>query len=207
MSLFLENTWYAAAWSYELAAEPYARTLLGQPIVMFRTNARIVALGNRCPHRFAPLHLGKVIDETLQCPYHGLRFGPSGQCVHNPHGGGKALAAAQVRSYPVEERHGLIWIWMGDPASADPARVPDLVYLSDSSRYTTLQGSYLHIAAHYELVTDNLLDLSHVEFLHRDSFGTDSLSSGEHSVSVTDNTVYSNRACHSVAAPARLAKF
>jgi phenylpropionate dioxygenase-like ring-hydroxylating dioxygenase large terminal subunit len=205
MGSFLRNTWYAAAWADELADKPLARTLLGEPIVMFRTGTGVAALGDRCAHRFAPLHLGKVIGDTLQCPYHGLRYDSSGQCIHNPHGGGKPLAAAKVPSYPVIERYGLVWIWLGEPAAADVGKIPDFGHLIDSKSYTTVPGSYLHIAANYELVADNLLDLSHVEFLHPSSFGTDAISSGKHDVLVEGNTVYSNLLCSSVAAPPRLA--
>ena len=117
---YLRNCWYAAAWSHEVVGtRPLARQLLGEHVVLFRTETgTLTLLADRCPHRFAPLSMGKVVGETIQCPYHGLRFGTDGACAHNPHY--DALPkAAQVKSWPVLERHGMIWCWPGD-APADP---------------------------------------------------------------------------------------
>ena len=105
MRPFLRNTWYAAAWSGELAEQPIARTMLGQKLVLYRrADGAAVALGDVCPHRFAPLHQGNVIGDAIECPYHGLRFGPAGTCTHNPHGGAVPPTARIVDKRRVRRR-------------------------------------------------------------------------------------------------------
>lgn len=162
---FLRNAWYAASWAHLLEAEPLARTILDQPIVLYRGEGGVpIALDDRCPHRFAPLSRGKVNGDRITCGYHGLEFGSDGRCLRNPHGKGIIPAALGVRSYPVAERYGMIWIWMGAAAKADITSIPALPGLEDK-RLSWIHGQ-LHVAANYQLVIDNLLDLSHVEFMH-----------------------------------------
>lgn len=162
---YLRNTWYAAAWSGELVADKLlARTLLDEPLAFFRDDAgKAVALSDRCPHRFAPLSKGKIIDNTVQCPYHGLQFGTDGRCSRNPHG--PVPAVARVKSFPLLERYGLVWIWMGDAQKADASALADFSIFTDTDHYAVVSGM-LSIQANYELVIDNLLDLSHAQFLH-----------------------------------------
>lgn len=166
MLKILKNAWYAAAFSDEVGETPLARTLIDRNLVLFRDSEG--ALGmilNRCPHRFAPLSAGKVVEDTLQCAYHGLRFNRAGECVHNPHSkAGGPLRAADIQSFPVMERYGIVWFWPGDPAAADPAALPRIAFLEDPE-YSTVKG-LLHVRGHYELVVDNLLDLSHAAFIH-----------------------------------------
>lgn len=163
---FFLNTWYCAGWAHELIDEPITRTLLNEQVLMYRKQDGVaVAIGNRCPHRFAPLHKGKLVDDIIQCPYHGLRFDSSGTCVHNPHGDGKIPSAARVKAYPLTERYGVLWIWMGDAALVNPDDIPNFGPLDDPKHYTVVHG-YLKIPANYELMNDNLLDLSHVHYLH-----------------------------------------
>jgi phenylpropionate dioxygenase-like ring-hydroxylating dioxygenase large terminal subunit len=97
--------WYLAAWSSQLrTSELFQRRLLDEPLVLYRlTNGAPVALQDRCPHRVAPLHMGKIVGDALQCPYDGLRFSASGNCVLNPHG--PLPAAARIRSFPVVARY------------------------------------------------------------------------------------------------------
>lgn len=163
--MFLANSWYAIGWSNELAAgKVLARTCLNIPLVAFRSeDGKLGALQDRCPHRFAPLHLGKLVAQGLQCGYHGLVFDPSGACVHNPQG--PALRGLAVKSYPLHEAYQLLWLWPGDPTRADPALIPNLDFI-DQVDPVTLAPGYLHVKANYELLNDNLLDLSHVDFLH-----------------------------------------
>jgi phenylpropionate dioxygenase-like ring-hydroxylating dioxygenase large terminal subunit len=161
---YLKNTWYAAAQADELASGPLARTLLEQPIVLFRTaSGMVTALQDRCPHRFAPLSRGKVRGEELECGYHGLRFNGAGACSHNPHG--PVPPRAKVRPYPVLERYGYIWFWPGEPSRAEASLLPEFAFLSDPDHFTITPG-YLHVKANYELIVDNLLDLSHALFVH-----------------------------------------
>jgi vanillate O-demethylase monooxygenase subunit len=163
---FLRNAWYCAGWSDELTDQPIGRTFLGEPVVMYRrTDGSAVAVGGRCPHRFAPLAMGKVVGDCIECPYHGLRFDPSGACNHNPHGDGAIPKAASVPAYLLAERDGILWIWMGDAALADPQSIPDMHEVAERPGWHTIRG-YLGVGAHYELLTDNLMDLSHVPFLH-----------------------------------------
>ncbi|SFV11574.1 aromatic ring-hydroxylating dioxygenase subunit alpha [Pseudoduganella namucuonensis] len=162
---YLKNQWYAAAFSDELSTTPLQRTLLEEPMALFRgESGNAIALNDRCPHRFAPLHQGTVFGDNLRCPYHGLRFNPDGACVHNPIGDGKIPKAACVKSYPLAERDGIVWLWWGDEP-ADVSKIRRYVELDDPARYACVQG-YIHVRANFELVIDNLLDLSHAEFLH-----------------------------------------
>lgn len=163
---YLKNAWYGAAYSDEVADAPLGRTLLDEPVVIYRPQSGgVVMLADRCPHRFAPLSQGKVVGEDLQCPYHGLRFDGSGACAYNPHGDGVPPANAKVRAYPTLERYGVIWFWPGDPAMADPAALPTIGFLEQPDRFKVVKGR-LHVRGNYELIVDNLLDLSHGSYLH-----------------------------------------
>ncbi len=174
---FLRNAWYMAAWSDEIpAGELFNRTILGEPVLLYRQeNNAIAAIGNRCPHRFAPLSMGKLCDNAVQCPYHGLRFDHTGACVHNPHGDGKIPNAARVKSYPVTERHLAIWIWMGDAELADHSQIPNYQFLSEA-KPTARNTGYLYSTCNYQLLCDNIMDLSHVDFLHPTTLGGGALS-------------------------------
>jgi phenylpropionate dioxygenase-like ring-hydroxylating dioxygenase large terminal subunit len=172
---FLKNAWYVAGWSDAL--EPgklLPRKILGEDVVLFRdSRGRVAAMQDRCPHRFIPLHMGRIVEDTVECCYHGLRFDCSGQCVLNPHGDGKIPAAAKVRTYPVVERHSIVWIWMGDH-EADPGTIPDYGVLDSDSGYLTTRGAIL-MQSNYVLMGENLLDLSHVAFLHKGLLGSDQM--------------------------------
>lgn len=169
---YLRNCWYMAAWADELA-RPLARTLLDEPVVLWRDeHGAVHALFDRCPHRFAPLSLGRVEGAAISCAYHGLAFGADGACVRNPHGPiGRALA---VRSYPVVEAHRAVWIWMGAAEAADPAAIRDLSFLSEAPDSAFNKG-YIHGTGHYQLFVDNILDLSHTDYLHPDTLGGGSI--------------------------------
>lgn len=168
---FIRNAWYAACRSQEvLNKEMFHRILLEEPIVFYRKqNGSVVALLDRCPHRFVPLHLGRLQNDEIECGYHGLRFDCTGRCVDNPHGGGKTLEAAKVRSYATHERYGLVWIWMGD-APSDISRIPCYDSHDINSNLQVVSG-YLHVRANYLLIADNLLDLSHLLYLHEGLLG------------------------------------
>ena len=166
VTAYLRNAWYPGLWSADLEHEPIARVFLEEEILLYRRNdGQAVALSNRCPHRFAELHRGVLVEDNIRCPYHGLQFASDGRCVHNPHGGGACLAAATVKVYPVRERNGLVWLWMGEANHADPELVPDFSAILDDTSVSIVRGT-IDIAADYRLLTDNLLDLTHVEFLH-----------------------------------------
>lgn len=163
---FLRNAWYVAALSDAVTTTPVKRVVLGESIVLYRTESGVaVGLSDRCPHRFAPLHMGTVKGDCIQCPYHGLQFGPSGACEHNPHGDQKIPQAAKVKSYALQERDGLLWIWTGDADKADLSKLLDLSEFFAHGTLAPVTGDYV-LNAHYETVLDNLLDLSHAPFLH-----------------------------------------
>lgn len=189
---FLRNTWYVVGHADEVKpAELFHRTMLNETVLLFREpDGRCVALSDRCPHRFAPLHLGKLTEGTVECGYHGLRFDGSGRCVHNPHGNA-IPKAAKVRAYPLVERYGLLWIWMGDLAAANDALIPHYASL-DATHWKILRG-YIRIAAHYLLETDNVLDLSHIEFVHPGFFGSEAIRRARTEVSQEGDTVHSRR--------------
>lgn len=172
---FLRNAWYVACWSEDIRpGELFHRKLLAEDVVFYRkADGTAVALFDRCPHRFIPLHLGHLQGDTIECCYHGLQFDCTGRCVKNPHGDGKIPAAAKVRSYPVAERHGIVWIWMGD-READAALIPDYSMLDAGSGFHITKGG-INIGANYVLMGENLLDLSHVAYLHKGLLGTEQM--------------------------------
>lgn len=189
---FVKNAWYIAGFASELVDRPLlSRTIVGQPVLMYRMpDGRAVAIGNRCPHRFAPLDMGTVIDGAVRCAYHGLRFGANGSCTHNPHG--PVSRALAVPTYPLAERGGLLWLWPGDPAKAAATPAPEFEAL-DESRFHVRHG-YMHGRAGYELMSDNILDLSHIEFLHPTVLGTEAVSLAKVTVSEGQNSVTTRRA-------------
>jgi phenylpropionate dioxygenase-like ring-hydroxylating dioxygenase large terminal subunit len=163
---FLRNTWYVAANAYELDEGIVARASCNEKIVMFRTSTgAIAALEDRCPHRFVPLSMGKRVGDTVQCAYHGLRFDAMGKCIEAPNDDDKQKERICVKSYTAVERYAVIWLWMGDAERADPETIPDFSFFSNKEKFGSCQG-YSHIKANYQLIVDNLLDLSHVHYLH-----------------------------------------
>jgi len=189
----LRNIWYVAAWPSEIGTTPLRRTLLEEQIAFFRqADGRPVALGNICPHRFAPLHRGKIVEDTIECPYHGLRFNAQGRCVFNPDLNGAIPATAQVRSYPLVERGGLCWIWMGDPKLADEGLIVDFPFFQSGSGYRPVTG-YLHVRANYRYMIDNLVDVSHVLIVHHDMLACPGLATGKQSVERDGNGIWVKR--------------
>lgn len=176
--MFLRNCWYVAAFSQEVeAGRPFARTLLDEPVVLYRkADGAPVALADSCCHRALPLSLGAVVGDNLRCGYHGLVFEPGGACIQVP--GQTAIPpGARVRAFPLVERYGWIWIWMGDPERADPGALPDWHWL-ESDRWRAIQGrggEPLHVACNYELISDNLFDITHLSYVHATTIGTDAI--------------------------------
>lgn len=168
--MYLRNAWYVAAWDHELGDGPLARVVLEEAVVLFRTaDGGVAALADSCPHRRLPLSKGCVVAGELRCGYHGMRFAADGRCTDIP-GQGVIPPAAQVRSFPLHEKWGLLWIWMGDPALADPAGIIDVPHY-DEAGWAVNRGPAMDIACHYQWMTDNLLDPSHVSFVHASSLG------------------------------------
>jgi vanillate O-demethylase monooxygenase subunit len=168
--MYVRNAWYMAGWSRDLpTGAPLAVTILDEPLVLYRNDAGgPVAFEDRCCHRLAPLSQGRVEGNDLRCLYHGLKFAPNGTCNEMP--GHTAIPKAmKVRSYPVAERHSALWIWMGDPAQADAAQIAD--FRGPDHPDWAMRPGRMDYSADYRLIQDNLLDLSHVPYVHRASFG------------------------------------
>ena len=176
--MFMRNCWYVAAFDHEVADQPFARTLLGEPVVLYRTaDGTPVAFEDACCHRALPLSMGTVIGDNLQCGYHGLTFDPSGTCIAVP-GQTQVPPGALVRSFPVVERYNWIWIWMGEAALADPNLLPDWHWV-ESPDWRTLKGNGgkpLAMACNYELISDNLFDITHLSYVHGATIGVGSIS-------------------------------
>ncbi|NBC35430.1 Rieske 2Fe-2S domain-containing protein [Novosphingobium sp. FSY-8] len=166
---YARNVWYVAGWEMDLAVDtPMAITILNQPLVIWRDGAGDVhALEDRCVHRHAPLSLGRCEGANLRCMYHGLLFGPDGVVSEIP-GQEKIPPQARVRAYPVMVRHSWIWVWMGDPSLADVALIPPAVGYDDGD-YILGHGQ-LDYDAPARLINDNLLDFSHLTYVHAASF-------------------------------------
>ena len=125
---FVRNNWYPAAWASEVTREPMARTLLNDPVVLYRTaEGAPVALEDRCCHKYLPLSMGTIQGNNVQCGYHGMVFGPDGKCVRIP-GQARIPENAWVRSYPVAEHYGMVWFWPGDPALASTEKLFDKLF-------------------------------------------------------------------------------
>jgi phenylpropionate dioxygenase-like ring-hydroxylating dioxygenase large terminal subunit len=169
--MFIENCWYVAGWNHEVGADAlFSRTICGKRILLWRDGkGAIQAFDDRCCHRGAPLSCGRREGERIRCMYHGFVYDASGACVEIP-GQERIPSAARVRKYPAAERHRWIWIWMGDPQQADPALIPDTHWLDDPDWACTPPG-YLHYEVDYQLINDNLLDFSHLSYVHPGTLG------------------------------------
>jgi phenylpropionate dioxygenase-like ring-hydroxylating dioxygenase large terminal subunit len=171
MGQFVRNHWYVAAWSNEVGRTPLARVLLGEPVVLFRSEAgEVVALRDQCPHRKLPLSLGRLVGDHLECGYHGMTFNAAGRCVRIP-GQAHIPAAAKVASYPICEGMGMVWIWLGEAAAADAIPRYHLPAWDNPER-TVSFGKHQIVNCHYQLLTDNLTDPAHVSFVHRSTLGS-----------------------------------
>ena len=170
MASFVRNAWYLAAWTAEVPADGFlARRLLDRPWLLWReASGGWAMVADRCPHRFVPLSKGNFADGRISCGYHGLGFDGTGACVHNPFGG-PLPESARLATCPVVERHGGLWFWPGEPALADPALIPDFAFIDEGA---PVERAVYAMDADYRLITDNLMDLSHAEFIHVESFGT-----------------------------------
>ena len=173
--MFLRNCWYAAAWERDVTDAPVGVTVIGEDVALYRlSDGRFGGLEDACPHRKVPLSMGRITGDGLECGYHGLQFDCTGSCTTAPTNG-TVPPGASVRSYPVVARYGLLWIWMGDPALADPAEIFEVRHWDDPAWGRT-DGDDMIVRCHHLYIADNLLDPSHVAWVHRSSFagsGTD----------------------------------
>lgn len=170
MGPLIFNAWYVIAEAAEVDRSLKSIKVCGEPLVYYRTEAgEPVVLDDRCPHRRYPLSKSRLVGDTVECGYHGFTYAPSGRCVWAPglpldRKDGAKLAFG-VRAYPCLERASWLWVWMGDPALADPAKLP-APELGDFVEGSCLRG-YKHMQGNYMMLVENQLDLSHVTFLHQ----------------------------------------
>jgi len=167
--MFPLDQWYVAGFSWEFQNNPVARTLLGNPVVFFRANGEIAALEDRCCHRHLPLSCGTIDGPAIRCGYHGLRFDSDGRCIDIP-GQPKIPTMACVRSYPLQERNQIVWIWIGRTPESQPTCDAPAHPWHDDPLYQ-FQGDVYHYKAPYQLIHDNLLDLSHLGYVHARTIG------------------------------------
>lgn len=164
--VFVRNAWYVLAWSDEIGEAPLGRRLLGEDVVLYRdSRGKAACLDGHCPHRQFPLARGRVEGDNLRCAYHGFAFGPDGACVEIP--SAESVGACRVRSYPAVEKWRWIWVWAGDAALADEALIPNHHELGlEGGAFEAIPSYRLPIAGRYQLLNENLLDLSHILYLH-----------------------------------------
>ncbi|WP_454650353.1 aromatic ring-hydroxylating dioxygenase subunit alpha [Bradyrhizobium liaoningense] len=205
---FPMNAWYAAAWDADVnAALLHAdvnaallpRTICGKHVVMYRkVDGAVAALEDACWHRLVPLSKGRLEGDTVVCGYHGLKYNAQGRCTFMP-SQETINPSACVRAYPVVERHRYIWLWMGDPALADPALVPDMHWNHDPA--WAGDGKTIHVNCDYRLVLDNLMDLTHETFVHGSSIGNDAVAEAPFDVTHGEKTVTVTRWMRNIEPP------
>lgn len=190
----VRNGWYVAAFAYEATRALLSRWILNEPVVIYRKeDGEAVALAGRCPHRHFPLGKGCLKGDTVECGYHGITFGPDGDCTHIP--SQKVVPGVyRIKKYPLVERGMWLWIWPGDPALADESLLPDLQeagYCEPGFRYRPFYS--LQVAGRYQLLNDNLLDLTHLAYLHRTSIGVEANASTSEEREETARVIRSRR--------------
>jgi phenylpropionate dioxygenase-like ring-hydroxylating dioxygenase large terminal subunit len=199
----IRNAWYVGLWSSELpAGKLVPQKILNEPVVFFRKeDGQPAAMIDRCSHRFVPLSMGALLPgNRVQCPYHGLEFASDGKCVNNPHPPCTISPAAHLRSFEVVEKHSMIWIWMGDKP-ADQSLIPDYSFIDSSPALNVTDPGYLNIKANYELIVNNLLDLSHVVYLHAGVLGSAGIVQSDVEVETTGDVVRVSRFARDVETP------
>lgn len=167
---FIDDEWYVVAFASEVERALLKRTVLGLRLVMFRTQGGVpVAMEDRCAHRSYPLSAGTLAGDTIICGYHGLRYNSSGDCIEVPsqHACPKGIG---VRTFPLIERGPFVWGWLGEPSKADPTRIPATPWLEDGGWASS--QDYFDLPGNYVSLHENLLDLTHLSFVHAQSFGT-----------------------------------
>lgn len=197
--MFPRNAWYVAATPDEIAADrPLGRTVCNERLVFYRgAEGQVHALEDFCPHRGAPLSLGRVCEGKLVCGYHGLEMGCDGKTVAMP--GQRVRGFPAIRSFPVVERHGFVWVWPGDPAAADDAKLPALPWANSPD--WAYGGGLFHIACDYRLMVDNLMDLTHETYVHSTSIGQKEIDETPCTTRTVGDEVITSRFMDGVEAP------
>jgi vanillate O-demethylase monooxygenase subunit len=196
--MFPKNAWYVAATPDEIDGKPLGRKVCNERIVFYRgPEGQVAALEDFCPHRGAPLSLGRVCEGKLVCGYHGLEMGCDGKTIAMP--GQRVRGFPAVRTYPVVERHGFIWVWPGDASKADPAKIHPL-HWAESPEWAYGGGLY-HIACDYRLMIDNLMDLTHETYVHANSIGQKEIDEAAPTTRTEGDEVVTSRFMHNIIAP------
>ncbi|MBY5925816.1 MULTISPECIES: aromatic ring-hydroxylating dioxygenase subunit alpha [unclassified Halomonas] len=192
MAQFIRNAWYVAAWSEEVQRKLLPRTILNEPVVMYRReNGEPAALLDSCPHKLAPLSLGELKGDEVECGYHGMMFDCTGKCSRIP-GQPNIPPSAKVRAFPVVERYNAVWIWMGEPELADPSQIVEVPHYGEDG-WGLVDGQYLHFKSNYLNITDNLVDPAHTTYVHKRTIGGASASDVSVKVEQGDSHVLAYR--------------
>ncbi|HRA62249.1 MAG TPA: aromatic ring-hydroxylating dioxygenase subunit alpha [Burkholderiaceae bacterium] len=196
--MFPKNTWYVACSADEIDVKPLGRTICNERIVFYRgPEGKAVALEDFCPHRGAPLSLGTVCEGNLVCGYHGLAMGCDGKTVSMP--GQRVRGFPPIRSFPIQERYGFVWIWPGEQEKADPALIPHMEW-HDNPDWAYGGGKY-HLKADYRLMIDNLMDLTHETYVHSTSIGQKEIDETPCKTTTNGDTVVTSRFMENITAP------
>jgi vanillate O-demethylase monooxygenase subunit len=196
--MFPKNAWYVACMPSEIDDKPLGRKVCNEQIVFYRgPGGAVAALEDFCPHRGAPLSLGRVVEGRLVCGYHGLEMGCDGKAVAMP--GQRVRGFPGIRTFPAVERHGFVWVWPGDPALADPAKIHRLEW-ADSPDWAHGGGLY-HIQCDYRLMIDNLMDLTHETYVHATSIGQKEIDEAAPQTRTEGDEVITSRFMQNIAAP------
>ena len=195
---FPKDAWYAACMPEEIDAKPLGRTICGEPVVFFRgPDGTVAAVEDFCPHRGAPLSLGRVVEGVLVCGYHGLHMGCDGKPLSMP--GQRVRGFPAIRSFPVVERYGFVWVWTGDATRADPAKLHHLGWAENPD--WAYGGGLYHVNCDYRLMIDNLMDLTHETYVHAGSIGQKEIDESPVSTKTEDNTVVTSRFMNNIMPP------
>jgi nitrite reductase/ring-hydroxylating ferredoxin subunit len=201
-SYAVRNGWYVAAFAHEAKRELLSRWILNEPVIIYRKEGgEAVAIAGRCPHRHFPLGKGRLKGDTVVCGYHGITFGSDGKCISIP-SQNVVPGVYGVKPYPLVERGMWLWIWPGDPSLADESLLPNLEEMGCNDpalRFRPL--CYLEIAGRYQLLNDNLLDLTHLAYLHRSSIGTEENASAPEQRNDSERVLRSRRLMRNVPMP------
>lgn len=170
MGSYIKNDWYMAAWVSEVTDKPLGRRVANEPVCLFRdASGKVSAVEDRCAHRAVALSLGKVVEQGIECGYHGIVFDGKGECVRIP-GQTQIPAKACVRHYAVEEKDSIVWLWLGDPAKADPSLIIDYSWHGDTKKWPHKEG-LIPVACDYRMLLDNIMDLTHLGYVHAKTIG------------------------------------
>lgn len=199
---FLRDQWYTAARSDEVGSKPLARKICNQNLVLFRgASGRLVILQDRCAHRMAPLSLGEVVGDEIRCGYHGACFDAGGNCTAIPSQRDLPIApGVTVKSYPTHEAHGLVFVWFGDPNSVDRSQIPDWMNKNTEPGWVAFHG-YHYIKGNYQLLIDNLLDLTHLTYLHKGTLAGPGVDETPMDVEIDGDTIRTSRVIRNVDPP------